>query len=112
MKELTVCNMNDRYDLNRFVFVQSSSYDCVLTELKQGKKISHWMWYIFPQIEGNNSIFERVLTKYYGGKPDDKKSIPLPSRCSASFTRFVCSFCYRCAVTDCGRGVSPVAVGS
>ena len=44
--------MNDRYDLNRFLSAQFSSYDCVLTELKQGKKMSHWMWYIFPQIEG------------------------------------------------------------
>lgn len=40
------------YNLNRFVEAQNRVYEQVLKELKQGKKISHWMWYIFPQIQG------------------------------------------------------------
>ncbi|TAN69461.1 MAG: DUF1810 domain-containing protein [Methylobacter sp.] len=39
-------------DLSRFTNAQESIYDSVLTELTNGRKRSHWMWYIFPQIDG------------------------------------------------------------
>ena len=41
-----------KYDLNRFKIAQEGCYQQVLTEMKNGKKTSHWMWYIFPQIAG------------------------------------------------------------
>lgn len=40
------------YNLNRFVEAQSNIYGQVVEELRQGRKTSHWMWYIFPQIKG------------------------------------------------------------
>lgn len=40
------------YNLNRFVEAQDKVYAQVVTELRQGRKVSHWMWYIFPQIKG------------------------------------------------------------
>jgi uncharacterized protein (DUF1810 family) len=43
---------DDPYDLERFVRAQATDYDRALSELRAGKKQSHWMWYIFPQIEG------------------------------------------------------------
>ena len=43
---------NDPYDLNRFVSAQNDVYDTVLRELRNGRKQSHWIWYIFPQVEG------------------------------------------------------------
>jgi Uncharacterized conserved protein len=43
---------NDPYDLDRFVRAQTAEYDGALSELRDGRKRSHWMWYIFPQIEG------------------------------------------------------------
>ena len=43
---------NDPYDLDRFVRAQAPDYERALSELRTGKKKSHWMWYIFPQIEG------------------------------------------------------------
>ncbi len=42
----------DPYDLNRFVSAQEGVYDRALAELREGLKRSHWMWYIFPQIDG------------------------------------------------------------
>jgi uncharacterized protein (DUF1810 family) len=42
----------DPYDLERFVRAQAPDYDKALTELREGRKRSHWMWYIFPQMEG------------------------------------------------------------
>jgi uncharacterized protein (DUF1810 family) len=42
----------DPYDLQRFLDAQRGSYLQVQTELRAGRKDSHWMWYIFPQIKG------------------------------------------------------------
>jgi uncharacterized protein (DUF1810 family) len=42
----------DPFDLQRFLDAQRESYLQVQTELRAGRKDSHWMWYIFPQIKG------------------------------------------------------------
>ena len=42
----------DPYDLARFVEAQASDYERALRELRAGRKESHWMWYVFPQLEG------------------------------------------------------------
>lgn len=39
-------------NLERFVKAQEESYEIALAEIKKGRKESHWMWYIFPQIKG------------------------------------------------------------
>lgn len=39
-------------DLDRFVQAQATTYDAALAELRQGRKTSHWMWFVFPQIAG------------------------------------------------------------
>jgi uncharacterized protein (DUF1810 family) len=43
---------SDDHDLNRFVEAQRSTYERALGELRSGRKRSHWMWYIFPQLAG------------------------------------------------------------
>ncbi len=51
------------YDLNRFLEAQKRDYTIALNEIKCGRKYSHWIWYIFPQLAelGNSST-----AKYYG----------------------------------------------
>jgi uncharacterized protein (DUF1810 family) len=44
--------MSDPYELQRFVDAQNPVYDRVLSELRGGRKKSHWMWFVFPQIKG------------------------------------------------------------
>jgi uncharacterized protein (DUF1810 family) len=44
--------MDDPYNLNRFVEAQNRVYDQVCSELRQGSKRGHWMWFVFPQIKG------------------------------------------------------------
>ena len=44
--------MDDPYNLQRFVDAQWPVYERVCRELRQGRKQSHWMWFIFPQIKG------------------------------------------------------------
>ena len=44
--------MNDPYDLQRFVDAQGKVMAQVLAELEAGRKCSHWMWFVFPQVGG------------------------------------------------------------
>jgi uncharacterized protein (DUF1810 family) len=46
--------VDDPYDLERFLTAQNSggTYDQALAELQNGRKRSHWMWFVFPQITG------------------------------------------------------------
>jgi uncharacterized protein (DUF1810 family) len=49
-------------DLKRFIAAQESTFEQALTEIRTGKKISHWMWYIFPQYKG---LGLSSTSKYY-----------------------------------------------
>jgi uncharacterized protein (DUF1810 family) len=44
--------MGEEYDLERFLSAQRDSIDAIVRELKAGRKIGHWMWYVFPQMKG------------------------------------------------------------
>ena len=44
--------MSDPHNLRRFIDAQESSYRKALAEIAAGQKVSHWMWYIFPQYDG------------------------------------------------------------
>jgi uncharacterized protein (DUF1810 family) len=44
--------MSDSYKLDRFLEAQAADYDTALAEIRSGRKRSHWMWYVFPQIAG------------------------------------------------------------
>ena len=44
--------MTDPHDLERFVSAQQREYERALAEIRGGRKWSHWMWYVFPQIDG------------------------------------------------------------
>jgi uncharacterized protein (DUF1810 family) len=47
--------MDDPFDLQRFVAAQAPVYERVCAELRDGRKRSHWMWFVFPQIRGLGS---------------------------------------------------------
>jgi uncharacterized protein (DUF1810 family) len=46
--------MNDPYQLGRFVDAQdlNGTYETAVSELRAGRKVSHWMWFVFPQVAG------------------------------------------------------------
>jgi uncharacterized protein (DUF1810 family) len=48
----TVISATDPYDLSRFIQAQERDYEQALSEIRSGRKRSHWMWYIFPQFDG------------------------------------------------------------
>ncbi len=47
--------MSDRFDLERFVAAQDPVWDQVRREMVEGRKRSHWMWFVFPQMSGLGS---------------------------------------------------------
>ena len=56
---------NDTFNLHRYVQAQDSCYESVKKELKQGRKKTHWMWFIFPQIDG---LARSAISKQYAIK--------------------------------------------
>ena len=46
---------DDPYDLSRFLRAQETDYALAVSEIRSGRKRSHWIWYVFPQIDGLGS---------------------------------------------------------
>ena len=53
------------HDLGRFLDAQAATYPDVVAELRRGRKVSHWMWFIFPQLAGlgHSSMSRRFAIK-------------------------------------------------
>jgi uncharacterized protein (DUF1810 family) len=62
----------DPFDLDRFVRAQQYDYARALGELRNGRKRSHWMWYIFPQFRGLG--FSSMSQRYAIGSVDEAKA--------------------------------------
>jgi len=54
--------MNTTTDLDRFISAQAHCYEAVRVELQAGRKTSHWMWFIFPQLDG---LGQSAMAKRY-----------------------------------------------
>jgi uncharacterized protein (DUF1810 family) len=52
MRSKAIQEMDETFDLQRFVEAQDPVYGRVCDELRRGRKTSHWMWFVFPQIRG------------------------------------------------------------
>lgn len=55
--------MEDKYKLTRFLDAQNQVYLNALSEIRKGKKQTHWMWFIFPQLKG---LGKSSTADYYG----------------------------------------------
>ena len=53
----------DPFELQRFVDAQAPDYDRALAELRNGRKATHWMWYVLPQLRG---LGASVMATRYG----------------------------------------------
>ncbi len=57
-------DLNDLYDLPRFAAAQDPGLDTVCAELAAGRKRSHWMWFVFPQVQAWAAATWRGATPY------------------------------------------------
>ena len=62
-------NIEKDYNLDRFIDAHNDDYTRALNEVKSGRKLTHWMWYIFPQIAG---LGMSETTQYYEIKSLDE----------------------------------------
>lgn len=53
----------EKTGLQRFIEAQNDSYDQALKEIRNGRKLTHWIWYIFPQMKGLGFSYN---SEYYG----------------------------------------------
>lgn len=53
----------DEHDLERFLTAQASTYDAALAEMRAGRKRTHWMWFVFPQLRG---LGRSETARFYG----------------------------------------------
>lgn len=60
--------MSDTF-LDRFIKAQNSDYEIALSEIKEGRKRSHWIWYIFPQFK---AYAHSRIVDYYGIEDKDE----------------------------------------
>jgi uncharacterized protein (DUF1810 family) len=60
---------DDRFDLERFVTAQAPVFETVLAELRAGRKRSHWMWFVFPQLAG---LGRSLTARFYGISSSDE----------------------------------------
>ncbi len=58
-------NQADPFNLSRFLEAQERFYDAALAEIRNGQKRTHWMWFVFPQIDG---LGFSSTTRYYAIK--------------------------------------------
>lgn len=57
------------YDLNKYIKAYKTDYDTALQEIQNGRKESHWMWYIFPQLKGLGMSY---MAEYFGMSGTDE----------------------------------------
>lgn len=64
--------MSDPHNLRRFIQAQDAVYAQVRNELKQGRKSSHWMWFVFPQLSGLGT--SHLAQKFAIGSPAEAQA--------------------------------------
>jgi uncharacterized protein (DUF1810 family) len=70
-RELTM-TATHRFDLERFVTAQAPVFETALAELRAGRKRTHWMWFVFPQLAG---LGRSSTARFYGiGSPDEARA--------------------------------------
>ena len=65
IKASDIIDRDEPFGFSRFTTAQDNIYDGVLAELRSGQKRTHWMWFIFPQIDG---LAHSAASKYYAIK--------------------------------------------
>ncbi len=64
--------MTDPYDLQRFVNAQNPVFEQVCSELREGRKEGHWMWFVFPQLKGLGH--SSMASKFGISSPDEAEA--------------------------------------
>lgn len=79
--------VEDKYNLQRFTDAQARTYQQALSEIKNGRKATHWIWYIFPQLTGLGYSYN---SKYYALSNIDEARAYLNDKILGKRLREIC----------------------
>src|SRR4051812_14045303 len=82
----------DPFDLQRFVSAQEPVFDAVQEELREGRKRTHWMWFVFPQLA---ALGASATAKHYGIESLDEARAYLAHRVLGTRLRACCELLMR-----------------
>ncbi len=74
----------DPFNLQRFIDAQKDTFDTAMQELREGKKRTHWIWFIFPQMRALGYSYN---SKYYGISGIEEAKEYLRNESSGIFSR-------------------------
>lgn len=89
--------MNKAYDLSRFILAQQRDFETAYSEIKSGRKRSHWMWYIFPQIDG---LGHSPIAKQYAIKSLEEAQAYLENQYLGDNMQKICQALLECDNSD------------
>ena len=87
--------MDKDYNLGRFIRAQEISYPAALREIRQGRKQTHWMWYIFPQLAALGKSYN---AKFYGIADLDEARAYIEHPVLGARLRELCEIVIRCRI--------------
>ena len=96
--------LGDRFDLDSFVNAQAPVFETVLAELRAGRKRSHWMWFVFPQLAG---LGHSSMAQLYAINSIDEARAYLLTLCSAQDSISARGSCLRARVLPYLRFSAP-----
>jgi uncharacterized protein (DUF1810 family) len=86
-------------ELDRFVAAQADTYDAALSELRQGRKTGHWMWFIFPQLDG---LGKSSTSRFYAIRSAEEAKAYLEHPVLGQRLKQCCEALLACGETDVG----------
>ena len=89
--------MNDKYHIDRFYEVHINHFDIALKEIQSGRKTSHWMWYIFPQLKFLGHSYNAV---YYGLENEEEAKVFYEDEYLGDNFRKICRALLECESDD------------
>ncbi len=87
----------DTYKLDRFIDVQATTYQAALSEIKNGYKTSHWIWWIFPQLKG---LGRSSRSYFYGITDFDEAKLYLENETLGTRLRECCAELLKLQTSD------------
>jgi uncharacterized protein (DUF1810 family) len=98
---------DDRFDLQRFVKAQAPVFETVLAELRAGRKRTHWIWFVFPQLTG---LGRSSTARFYGIGSVDEARAYLAHLCWGRGSSSAPRSCLRASVHPSMRSSGPPTI--
>lgn len=97
--------MDNQYNIERFYRVQNLYYEAALREIKRGRKESHWMWFIFPQLKSLGRSHNAV---FYGMENSEEAKLFYDDGYLGANLREICGALLECESNNAFEVMGPI----